>query len=164
MKRRDADPELRRLLETADAGQGVSVICALRPGSASPPEPGETQRHVTALMRRVEEQTGERPDEYTVFDNLGAFALTAPAEFVDRLLVQPEIATATANDQEEDLLIRPVERGPEAGPKARRTGEPSRSGPLPDSSNEPGSPSTASDPRPPRRRRRPNGPGGPGRP
>jgi len=58
-------------------------------------------------MRRVEEQTGEQPGEYTVFDNLGAFALTAPAEFVDRLLVQPEIATATANYQEEDVFIAP---------------------------------------------------------
>jgi len=48
MNRRHADPELRRLLESADSGQRVSLVCSLRLSSASPPEPGEPQRQVMA--------------------------------------------------------------------------------------------------------------------
>jgi hypothetical protein len=112
MKRQDVDPELRRQLKAARAGQNVSVAISLRHDSARPPEPEETKGRVTTLLRRVEEQTGEQPSAYTIFDNLGAFALAAPARFIDRLIVQPEIATATASFQQEDLLIRPVGRRP----------------------------------------------------
>jgi hypothetical protein len=116
MKRRDIDPELRRQLDAADAGQDVWVACSLRFDPARPPEPGETERQMRALMRRVEEQTGERAGESTVFENLGTFALAAPAGFIDRLLIQPEIATAMANYSKEDVFIRPVERRPVRGP------------------------------------------------
>jgi hypothetical protein len=110
MNRRDADPELRRQLGAAGADKDVSAVCSLQFDPAQPPGPAETQRQVRALMRRVEEQTGEQPSEYAIFDNLGAFALLAPAGFINQLLVQPEIATATANYHQEDLRIEPVQR------------------------------------------------------
>ena len=120
MNRRDIDPELRRQLRAARADQDVSVAISFRPDPAKPLEPEETKQRVTTLLRRVEQQTGEQPSSYTIFENLGAFALAAPPGFIDRLIVQPEIATATANFQQEDLLIRPVERHPVGGARRDR--------------------------------------------
>jgi hypothetical protein len=112
MRPRHTDPELRRQLKAARADQDVSAVFSLRFESTRSPEPEETKHQVATLLQRVEEQTGEQPSATTIFENLGAFAVAAPVGFIDRLLAQPEIATATANIQQEDLLIRPVERGP----------------------------------------------------
>jgi hypothetical protein len=79
------------------------------------------------LLRRVEDQTGEHPAESTVFGNLGAFALSAPVAFVDRLIARPEVATATANRQPEDLLIRPVEGNRAGEPRHGRPKDKGRS-------------------------------------
>jgi hypothetical protein len=117
MKRRDTDPQLRRLIETAGVGGSVSVVCSLTRNPRRPVNPEETQQNVDALLRRVEDQTGERPVESSVFSNIGAFALSAPVPFIERLIAQPEIATATANVQQEDLLIRPIERRRAGGPR-----------------------------------------------
>jgi len=118
--RRSIDPELSRQLKAAGAGQDVSAAISLRPDSARPPEPEETRHRVTTLLQRVERETGERPSASTIFENLGSFAIAAPAGFIERLLAQPEIATATANFRQEDLLIRPVERGPAVVPRPGR--------------------------------------------
>jgi len=120
MNRSYTDPELRRQLKAAGAGQYVSVAISLQRDSDRPPEPEETKQRVTALLQRVEEQTGERPSASTIFENLGAFAVVAPVGFIDQLLAQPEIATATASFQQEDLLIQPVERGPAVRLRAGR--------------------------------------------
>ena len=78
MKRRDVNPELRRQLDAADAGQDIWVAFSLRFPPSHPPEPGETERQMTALIRRIEEQTGIRAGEPTVFDNLGTFGARGP--------------------------------------------------------------------------------------
>jgi hypothetical protein len=99
MKRSDTDPELRHLIETAAAGRKVSVVCSLRLDPRRSADPEETTQQVKALMGRVEGQTGEQPADSTVFGNLGSLALSASVAFVDRLIAQPEIATATVNAQ-----------------------------------------------------------------
>src|SRR5262249_56858348 len=79
--RRYIDPELRRQIQAARGGQDVPVVSSLQIEPARPREPGETDWQVRALMRRVDDQTGERAGESNGFENLGTFALSAPVGF-----------------------------------------------------------------------------------
>jgi hypothetical protein len=90
-------------------------------------EPAEVEARVARLLEKVGRKTGQRPEDIQVFGNIGAFTLSAPPEFVARLAQQPEVATATASQSAEDVLIRPVRRRPVTGPqpdggKKRRPG------------------------------------------
>jgi hypothetical protein len=109
------DPELIRQLDAAGPGQEVSAVFSVRPdpGAEAAPSPEETAALVDDLVQRVQQQTGQEPGRVTVFRNLGSFAVSAPADFVRRLLEQREVVTATANVRPEDLPIRPV------GPRRR---------------------------------------------
>ena len=107
------DVELLRQLDAA-GDESVGVVCSLQVGSTSdkPLTGDETTEQVTRVLQRVERLSGLKPDKFKIFRNLGSFSLYAPAAFVRRLLEQDEIATATANIQREDMLIRPVSRKP----------------------------------------------------
>jgi hypothetical protein len=113
---------LTRQLDAAEPAQEVSAVFSVRPDPAAKaaPSPEETAALVDDLLERVRQQTGREPGRVTVFRNLGSFAVAAPADFVRRLLEQPEVVTATANVQPQDLLIRPV--GPRRQPDPRRPG------------------------------------------
>jgi hypothetical protein len=98
------DPELRRQLDAAAASQPAPVEAVLRlrgpllRSSKPRPEPsaGDVARD---LLARVAAETGVAESEYdfNVFPNLGYCVLSAPAGFVERVLTQPEIASASAN-------------------------------------------------------------------
>ena len=51
------------------------------------------------VVGRVAEELGAAAGHYdfNVFPNLGYFVLSAPAGFVERVLDQPEVASASAN-------------------------------------------------------------------
>ena len=51
------------------------------------------------LLARVAEEIGAAASDYdfNVFPNLGYLVLSAPAGFVERVLHQPEVASASAN-------------------------------------------------------------------
>ena len=51
------------------------------------------------LLARVAEEMGAAASDYdfNVFPNLGYLVLSAPAGFVERVLHQPEVASASAN-------------------------------------------------------------------
>ena len=73
----------------------------LRPTTRSSVAPApETTRDTAALVvGRVAEELGAAKDAYdlNVFPNLGYFVLSASAGFVQRVLDQPEVASASAN-------------------------------------------------------------------
>ena len=123
MQLKKADRELLRQLDAAPAGGPVEVVISLRadPSLAELPSAKETEEQVARLLERVGQETGEQPRDHTVFGNLGAFAVSAPAGFVRQLMRQPEVATATANRQPEDLPIRPV--GPRRGGGRKKEGD-----------------------------------------
>jgi len=96
------DPELRRQLSDAAAAETepVEAVLRLRPTtrSAAPP-PAATRDLAELVVGRVAEELGAAADQYdvNVFPNLGYFVLSAPAGFVERVLAQPEVASASAN-------------------------------------------------------------------
>jgi hypothetical protein len=98
------DPELRRQLDQAAASRPapVEAVLRLRPPtrrSSRTPEPGAAQEAARDVLTRVADELGAAATDYdfNVFPNLGYLVLKAPAAFVERVLAQPEIASASAN-------------------------------------------------------------------
>jgi len=102
------DPELRRQLAQTPASRAGPVEAVLRlraparrSGRSPAQSPAESAVHDTAreLLARVADELGTAPSSYdfNVFPNLGYCVLKAPAGFVERVLQQPEVVSASAN-------------------------------------------------------------------
>lgn len=97
------DPELRRQLNGAAAAEAKPVEAVLRlrptPRSAIAPPPQATRQLAELVVTRVAEELGVSEEDYdfNVFPNLGYFVLSASPVFVERVLDQPEVASASAN-------------------------------------------------------------------
>jgi hypothetical protein len=96
------DPELRRQLHGAAAAETAPVEAVLRLRSTTrslAPPPEATRDMAELLVTRVAEELGVTSEEYdyNVFPNLGYFVLSASPGFVERVLHQPEVASASAN-------------------------------------------------------------------
>lgn len=103
-----ADPTLIRQLEES-GDESVSAVFHLRSGAADPAlPPDETEEAARQVLARVTGSVGVSPDGVHVFRNLGAFSVRAKPPFLRELLDQPEIASAIANRQDADVVIRPV--------------------------------------------------------
>jgi hypothetical protein len=102
-KRDKVDPELRRQLRGAAAAEAKPVEAILRlrptPRSAIAPPPQAARQLAELVVSRVAEELGATQAEYdfNVFPNLGYFVLVAPPVFVERVVDQPEVASASAN-------------------------------------------------------------------
>lgn len=101
------DPELRRQLARASASGPGTVEAVLRlrepvrrsAGGALAAEPGALEDLAQSIVARVAQELGSARSEYdfNVFPNLGYCVIAAPAGFVERVLCQPEVASASAN-------------------------------------------------------------------
>lgn len=101
-------PELLRQLEGLAEGGATSAVFTLRRVPEKPLLPEETVRRAGVLIDRVSKIVGDAPLQCNVFKNMGSFVVLASRAFLERLLQEEEIASATANVQSQDLLIRPV--------------------------------------------------------
>jgi len=92
------DPELERQIENAD-GNLVQAVVRLRPGSRDEvvPSPEETERLTHSLLERAEAAARVGAADFNVFENLGYFVVSAPAEYVRALIQEPEVASAIPN-------------------------------------------------------------------
>jgi hypothetical protein len=97
------DPELRRQLNGAAAAEATPVQAVLRLRSTSRsalvPPPQATRDLAALVIARVAQEMGATEEDYdfNVLPNLGYFVLSAPPGFVERVVDQPEVASASAN-------------------------------------------------------------------
>jgi hypothetical protein len=98
------DPELRRQLgrsATAAGGEPVEAVLRLRPvtRSAGAATPQRARDLAEGLVDRAATELGEAPGAWAVnvFPNLGYFVLCGSPRLVERVLEQPEVASASAN-------------------------------------------------------------------
>jgi hypothetical protein len=123
------DPQLKtQLARAAERDRSVEATFTLRPApGVKPLTAKEVQAIVQYILDRATQKTQSKPTDVTVLPNVQSFVVCGPAGFIEGLLDEPEIDSATANYQREDLLIRPVaERGVPA--KAVRRGVAPRKG------------------------------------
>jgi len=105
------DVELLRQLNAA-AAEDTPVEAVFRlqhsRGSASTVGlPDKVEALVHDVIKRVERQSGSTVTDYNIFRNLGFFVVSAKPAFLKEMLAQPEIASATANRQPDEIMIRP---------------------------------------------------------
>jgi len=111
------DPELIRQLNAAGDAP-VGAVFNLRRGPAQKClSAEETETCVKRLLQQAQQESGMAPQQVHVFRNLGSFAVSAAAPFVRMLLGRDEVLSATANQQPEELLIKPVDSQSMKGPR-----------------------------------------------
>jgi hypothetical protein len=105
------DPQLlRQVAQASISRQSVGATFTLRSRTLNASlSPAQTNAIVRKILDRITRQTHCKPKNVSVFPNIQSFAVDAAPIFVEKLLRQPEIVSAVANEQTEDLLIRPVE-------------------------------------------------------
>src|SRR5688572_9611830 len=105
------DPQLlRQVAKAATTRTSVGATLTLRsPDLNSRLSPEQTNSIVHKLLDRIERQTHSKPKDVNVFPNIRSFAIDAAPVFLKKLIRQPEIDSAVANHQPENLLIEPVE-------------------------------------------------------
>jgi len=109
------DPTLLKQMKRCGSAASVSAVFRLRPRAATDLAlpPGETEEAMRRVLDRVTGSVGAPPDGYKAFPSFGSFSVSARPKFLRALLDQPEILSAMANRQEEEIRIEPV-------PAARR--------------------------------------------
>jgi hypothetical protein len=89
----DVDPELARQLASAKDGEPVEAVLVLRQRGADWPDPPDAE----ALMRRVSRNEPAGTVERTILPQLGVLIVRAQARVIRRLIAQPVVAIASAN-------------------------------------------------------------------
>jgi hypothetical protein len=119
------DPTLLKQMKRRGGAASVSAVFRLRPRAAAELAlpPGETEAAMRRVLDRVTGSVGTPPDGYRAFPSLGSFSVSAKPKFLRALLDQPEILSAMANRQDEDLRLKPVpapRRARKPGAKAQK--------------------------------------------
>ena len=105
------DPELRRQLKAENSDQQlVQAVFTLRTSTLKTTTPTHVEELTHEVLDRVADEIGVEAKEINIFRNLGAFAVSAPSTFIRALLTEPEIASATANQQPESMMIPPMKK------------------------------------------------------
>jgi hypothetical protein len=122
------DKELMNQLAAADDGT-VEAVVKLKPAGTqivSPPE--RTEKLTKRVLDRTSKKSGQEPQRYNVFRNLGSFVVAAKPGFIRELISQPEVSAVIANQQPGSAVIAPVKKRAvsSAQPKQQQSG-PSKS-------------------------------------
>jgi hypothetical protein len=103
------DPELTRQLDEADDDVEVQAVFTLTNPEGEKYRSNElTEQTVKKIFEAAKSVSETTTSHVKVFPNIQSFAVSAPASIVRSMLSHQEIASATANEQKEDLMIRPV--------------------------------------------------------
>lgn len=98
------------------SGDPRQMVVTLRPESwLDPKRPDVTSAPVTQeILDRVSKKSGLAPGRVQMFPNIGAFAISAEADYIDLLSNEPEVLRADENIQQESMDIKPVRKRPVA--------------------------------------------------
>jgi len=105
------DPELERQLSAAGKRGKVQAVLTFRtPKHLKFLSGEETSGKIQAALDKLGDRDRPLCELRNVFPNLQSCVIEAPAHVIRAVLDENEIASATANQQPEDMLIRPVKK------------------------------------------------------
>ena len=102
------DPELERQLAAAPTQTPVQAVFTLRAGASKAAGADATRKAVDKVVAKASSAAKSAPHRVSVFPNIDSFAVSGTADLVRCLIDDPDVASAMANVQSEDVLIRPV--------------------------------------------------------
>lgn len=99
-----------KLTTANDAGQDlVEATVILRPLDSLHPA-ADSKSAVETVLQNAQSQTGLVPERFVVFENLNAFSVRAPAQFVEAVGRASEVDHLMASNTAGPELIAPVSR------------------------------------------------------
>ena len=121
MSRAKVDPTLKRQLANTAAATPVGAVFTLKSPAGEPYLSSSSARDaIDKIVKEASEEAKVEPVRVTVFANVQSFAVYAAPALVRKLAERSEVASAIANKQDEDMLIRPVARGSAAKPGKKK--------------------------------------------
>lgn len=106
--KKHVDPELERQLAESGEDTPVQAVFTLRSKAGRVGSSDDAKNTVAKVVEQATSGAKSSPHRLTVFPNIRSFAVSASPSFVKCVLKSPEIASAMANVQRQDLFIRPV--------------------------------------------------------
>jgi hypothetical protein len=103
------DPKLLRQLDEAPADAVVGAVFTLKtPEGERYLEAASAKDVMSKIVEDAAADAQAQPQRLTLFPNVQSFAVSGPPALVRKLVEHADVASAMANVQDEDLLIRPV--------------------------------------------------------
>jgi hypothetical protein len=96
---------MKQLGAAASTTTPIEAVVMLRAVKPTKKGADDTNARATALLGRVASATGLEPLDVNVFANLDSFVVRAEAPFIERLLEQAEVSSATANRRPDDDML-----------------------------------------------------------
>ena len=90
------------------------MVVTLKPEAWLDPKRREvTSAPVTQqILDRVSKKSGLAPERVQMFPSIGAFAISAEADYIELLSKEPEVLRVDNNIQQESMAIKPVRKRP----------------------------------------------------
>jgi hypothetical protein len=93
------DPRLLKKIKEEKAGRPVQAVITLRSGpDGRPLTPEATEESVQAVIKRAQSRTARDVTRVKVFKNLQSFAVEAEPEFVQCLIDDESVDSASLNE------------------------------------------------------------------
>ena len=105
------DPELERQLDAADDDTPVQAVFTLKTPAGEPYRSAASTKECVSKMIDAAATTAKgAPERLNVFPNLQSFTVAGKPSLVRSLMSNDQVASAMANQQPEDLQIRPARK------------------------------------------------------
>ena len=105
VKKTRTDPELLKQMEAKAAGRdSIEAVFSLDLPLKKLLDPSVVEETTRKVLKRAEKSAGSKPKGVNVFKNLGSFAVSADASFIQEVIDDPDIASAVANEQPESAV------------------------------------------------------------
>jgi hypothetical protein len=120
--RAKVDPTLVRQLKDTPAESTVGAVFTLKSPAGEPVvSPASAREAMEKIVREAADVAQAQPARVTMFPNVQSFAVYGPPALVRSVARHANVASAIANKQNEDMLIRPVaKRRTRAATKKKR--------------------------------------------
>jgi len=120
LARAKVDPTLVRQLKDAPPESTVGAVFTLRSLTGAPvASPASAREAMEKIVKESADVAQAQPARVTLFPNVQSFAVYGPPALVRTLARHASVASAIANRQNEDMLIRPVTKGRTTAKKKR---------------------------------------------
>ena len=110
--RATVDPTLVRQLKDTPAQSTVGAVFTLKSPTGAPvASPASAREAMEKIVKEAADVAQVQPARVTMFPNVQSFAVYGPPALVRTVAKHANVASAIANKQTEDMLIRPVTKG-----------------------------------------------------
>ena len=103
--KKKTDPELLRQIDSAaDNNEYIQAVFSLALPTKKLLDPQQVEETTNQVLHRAEEEVGSKPSDVNIFKNMGSFVISADASFIQKVIDDPDVASAIANKKGKALL------------------------------------------------------------